>query len=248
MKFKPHTLVSITLGILLLASTYFVGVTAQVNPYDPWVDYNEDGQIDIFDVVEVATRYDTTGDPTKNVNVTNWPTWFWYPPQNEMNITNWPLDENGNLKISLNSTNQPTRHQSVEEITVLEWTDTVTNSEFNGGVYIYQDSIRCLLPFVFSPKGQHSNVTDMWIVITEKQESSAWIGYSISINSAITIATGNTWVNIHALSARTLHIEDNSIHQLINSGINTLEFFGLGSSDFLYLYRIKLFLEYEYLA
>ena len=79
MKIRPHTLVSITLGILLLASTYFVGVTAQVNPYDPWVDYNEDGQIDIFDVVEVATRYDTTGDPTKNVTVINWPDFFTAP-------------------------------------------------------------------------------------------------------------------------------------------------------------------------
>jgi hypothetical protein len=43
-------------------------------PYDPWADINDDGIIDIFDLVNLANKYGTTGDPTKNVNVTNWPT------------------------------------------------------------------------------------------------------------------------------------------------------------------------------
>jgi hypothetical protein len=41
--------------------------------YDPWLDYNEDGIIDLKDVYPMHQAYSTLGDPTKNVNVTNWP-------------------------------------------------------------------------------------------------------------------------------------------------------------------------------
>jgi len=44
-----------------------------VRKYDPWVDYNEDGKIDIKDIATAAIKFGTSGDPTKNVNVTNWP-------------------------------------------------------------------------------------------------------------------------------------------------------------------------------
>lgn len=69
MRIRPHTLVSITLGILLLSSTFFVGVTAQVNPYDPWVDINDDGEIDIFDIVQIAGAYGTTGTPINKTDL-----------------------------------------------------------------------------------------------------------------------------------------------------------------------------------
>jgi hypothetical protein len=42
-------------------------------PYDPWLDYNDDGKIGLSDLVSLAQSYGTTGDPTKNVNVTNFP-------------------------------------------------------------------------------------------------------------------------------------------------------------------------------
>jgi hypothetical protein len=41
--------------------------------YDPWSDIDGDGTIGILDVVQVTNKYATTGDPTRNVNVTNWP-------------------------------------------------------------------------------------------------------------------------------------------------------------------------------
>jgi len=43
------------------------------NTYDAWLDYNEDGIIDVNDLQPLGGAYGTTGDPTKNVNVTNWP-------------------------------------------------------------------------------------------------------------------------------------------------------------------------------
>jgi hypothetical protein len=42
-------------------------------PYDPWSDINDDGKMRVDDVLDVASRFGTDGDPTRNVNVTNWP-------------------------------------------------------------------------------------------------------------------------------------------------------------------------------
>jgi len=50
--------------------------------YDPWLDYNEDGVIDVNDLHPLGVAYGTTGDSTKNVNVTNWPTTNELFPQN----------------------------------------------------------------------------------------------------------------------------------------------------------------------
>jgi len=41
--------------------------------YDPWLDVNDDGKINLVDTFTTDLAYGTTGDPTKNVNVTNWP-------------------------------------------------------------------------------------------------------------------------------------------------------------------------------
>ncbi len=57
-----------------LTATVFMVATSRSAEYDPWVDLNDDGKIDIFDVVGMTSRYAATGNPTKNVTVTNWPT------------------------------------------------------------------------------------------------------------------------------------------------------------------------------
>jgi hypothetical protein len=58
-----------------LTSTLFMITTSnsQVGEYNPWADYNEDGVIDIFDIVPGAVSFGAEGDSTRNVNVTNWP-------------------------------------------------------------------------------------------------------------------------------------------------------------------------------
>ncbi len=52
-----------------LTATVFMVATSQSAEYDPWVDLNDDGKIDIFDVVGMTSRYAATGDPTKNVTI-----------------------------------------------------------------------------------------------------------------------------------------------------------------------------------
>jgi hypothetical protein len=60
------------LACVLLGSLLLVQASSSAT-YDPWVDLDESGDIDIFDVVTLAGSYQTTGDPTKNVYVVNWP-------------------------------------------------------------------------------------------------------------------------------------------------------------------------------
>jgi hypothetical protein len=66
MNFKPLTL-TVIFGIIILVPSIFVGITRSDFPpspdgeYSPWGDLNDDGIIDLFDIVWIAGRYDTTG-------------------------------------------------------------------------------------------------------------------------------------------------------------------------------------------
>src|SRR5271157_5301558 len=53
---------------------YCRGLQAAQSPYNPFLDYNHDDKINLQDLVTLANSYGTKGDPTENVNVTNWPT------------------------------------------------------------------------------------------------------------------------------------------------------------------------------
>jgi len=68
MRIKPLYLLNIVLTIVLLTSL-LVNVSlnrsgiASTDEYDPWVDMNDDGIIDIFDLVTLAQRFGTIGTP-----------------------------------------------------------------------------------------------------------------------------------------------------------------------------------------
>ena len=49
--------------ISILALSALVGLTSSQPVYDPWVDTDDDGDIDIFDIVYLAGLYGTTGTP-----------------------------------------------------------------------------------------------------------------------------------------------------------------------------------------
>jgi hypothetical protein len=57
----------LTLVFLTLASTPLS--SQQAGTFDPWLDYNEDGKIDISDLQPLSQDYGTSGDTTKNVTV-----------------------------------------------------------------------------------------------------------------------------------------------------------------------------------
>ena len=82
MKTKPIVLTAIALGIIFLAPSFLVRISTSdftqcdPNEYSPWADGNEDGKIDIFDIVYVASKYNTNGCATKTLNITNLPQTF----------------------------------------------------------------------------------------------------------------------------------------------------------------------------
>jgi hypothetical protein len=100
-----------TLAIAILTTCLLTTVLFSVQPaqtannyvpptpgvYDAWVDINDDGQIDIFDIIYIATGFGTSGDPAKNVSIANWPATL------NVNVTNMPVfkfDEQGNLNVT----------------------------------------------------------------------------------------------------------------------------------------------------
>ena len=61
------------ISVVLLTITFIPTLTQQSGSYDPWLDYNEDGTIDVNDLSPMGHAYGSSGDPTKKVTVTNWP-------------------------------------------------------------------------------------------------------------------------------------------------------------------------------
>ena len=64
-------MISSILSVMVLTSLVLVGVTAQTNPYDPWADLDDDGDIDIYDIVDIAGRYGTSGIPMNKTTLLN---------------------------------------------------------------------------------------------------------------------------------------------------------------------------------
>jgi len=60
MKRRHLTFSAITLTLATLSFSFLASVTATL-PYDPWIDFNDDGKIDIKDVAAAAARFGTSG-------------------------------------------------------------------------------------------------------------------------------------------------------------------------------------------
>lgn len=68
-------LVIIALTTFCLTATIFMVIPTRsssgIGEYDAWNDLNGDGMIDMYDAINFAGTFNTAGDSTKNVNVTN---------------------------------------------------------------------------------------------------------------------------------------------------------------------------------
>jgi hypothetical protein len=89
--------------------------------YDPWVDANHDGKINVLDLIKVALSLDTSGDPALNVTVTNMPpevgTLVWYNTVvNQLGITSSLYNVKGYAHLNLMGTADIT---SSDTVTVL---------------------------------------------------------------------------------------------------------------------------------
>jgi len=59
-------IVSVLLGSLFVSNLILAQSGGE---YDPWLDYNEDGTIDVNDLSPLGEAYGSSGDPTKNVTI-----------------------------------------------------------------------------------------------------------------------------------------------------------------------------------
>jgi hypothetical protein len=73
---KKDLVIAVLVTFCLTATLFLINTTRSqtVGQYDSWLDVNHDGIINMKDLATVARAFGTSGDPTVNVNVTNWPT------------------------------------------------------------------------------------------------------------------------------------------------------------------------------
>lgn len=73
MKTRFFALVNTILATALLTA-FLAAMVVSAGEYDPWLDTDDSGKIDMRDIGALARAFGTAGDPTRNVTVTNWPT------------------------------------------------------------------------------------------------------------------------------------------------------------------------------
>jgi len=136
--------------------------TSGTGEYDPWLDYNDDGIVDYRDINPAARAFGTTGDPTKNVTVTN-----------------FPLDEEGNLRVNAVPRGNLTLCQDGQKIVVIDTYEkglTANIYDSTNWWNVYESF------FVFSPKEGFNNVTRVvFQAIHVANSSLAYPNFNISV-------------------------------------------------------------------
>jgi hypothetical protein len=69
---RKTLIITVLCTFCLTVSIFSIMPVSSIGTYDPWLDYNGDGKIDLKDVYPMHLAYGAAGDSTKNVNVTNW--------------------------------------------------------------------------------------------------------------------------------------------------------------------------------
>jgi hypothetical protein len=220
-----------TLFALVLLTLVLIPIAHQQGggAYDPWLDYNGDGKIDVNDLHSLGQAYGTSGDPTRNVNVTN-----------------FPLDANGNMKVSVQK-EASTSKIGVQEILIL---DSLSGSYSAGnllGVYItpaYWNTSDFY--FSFDPKPTFVKVTNFYASGVWTSDSN--YGLVHTVNYLIDYSTVLS-ANVSLAGKGTLVGSTNSGPlSSLSPGVHKLTITRAASPITLWLCRLEIFIEYEYQA
>jgi len=60
---KFSVLANVILSVVFLGSMFFMGATSSLGEYDPWVDINDDGAVNVLDLILVANGLGGSGEP-----------------------------------------------------------------------------------------------------------------------------------------------------------------------------------------
>jgi hypothetical protein len=176
MKITPSALLNIVLVTILATSLFLMVVRSATSPYDPWADTDDNGFIDIKDILYTALQYGATGDPTKPVIVQGY---NWSAGSCAFNV---PSESGGNLNIIT---------AGYKQITLgfksLNYFD-VTTGFLLGSYYAYLNNFA-----VFKPVVDPTENT-MWIEPSEVvlNANSHPIGYKFNVT---------IWINLNVASA-----------------------------------------------
>ncbi len=218
------------LALVLLLSLILVPMLSIAIPtrsqsetnYCPWKDVNEDGFIDIFDFAYLANSYGSAGDPTRNIN-----------------ITNFPLDEYGRI-IVCERNRSVQKYKTVQEITILDASRTVNGVE--DGMFTFSDNCA----FGFCPKEGFLNVTKIIGNLYGYCETTGFRRYSVQINGmSWTQSPGIDQVGSYVMHS-LFGCDKPSVLNSVKPGINmlTLDFMGNRA----HIIKMVLLIEYEYEA
>lgn len=139
---------------------------------------------------------------------------------------------------------EPTLQKDAVEIDVLEWVtrqwESGSASGREWGIYV-REGWSADFSFVFSPKQSIFNVTNAVIVVYATGNIQNFV---LSINN-VDFTVGDVQFPSDLPSTKLVQLDTNLLQ--INEGINLLTLSGSGLS-FLSVYKISLFIEYEYQA
>lgn len=211
--------------------------------YDPWKDINDDGKLDILDIVQISSQYGAQGLSPKSLN-----------------ITNWPLDENGCLRVSTDGGSLRSGNDS-ERILVFS-----TEAQYFYEVWGYLGGVKLSneskYAFSFNPIGSSYNVTGIYIsIVVFADRDSCHISEQgpptrlwVTINGQTEYQEIATEVNLNHLTTLCIAISSNELVESMRQGINSLQIAVQSYCDY-HLdwhddrsYELALFVEYEYIG
>ncbi|MDH5482621.1 MAG: hypothetical protein OEY22_07075 [Candidatus Bathyarchaeota archaeon] len=179
MKVTPSGLLNVVLTTMLVAALFLTFAKGPIEPYDPWADPNDDGYIDVKDLLNLALRYGSFGDPTKPVALGSY---NWSAGSYTLDI---PGESGGNLYIMTAGYRQVTL--GFKSPNYLD----ITTGFFLGRYYAYVDEFAISKPIVYPTENT------MWIEPSEVALS--------AISGPFGIVTGQrfnvtVWINLNVES------------------------------------------------
>jgi hypothetical protein len=235
---KKDLTIAVLATFCLTATLFIIAPTssAPARQYDPWLDYNGDGKIELKDVYAMYLAYGTSGDPTKNVNVTNWP-----------------------------QDRQLTVKKGIEKLVILDFIDGGSGNGYGLalGKPVFGDGDLARFVYDFEPKGVLINITDIYVNYIWRGDVAGslsaphivWLVFweHVPLGGAfdyVYLSEGIGTPYSTMPMGYCLRMGDSKPsfnYTLVKPGMNSLEISrGDQYGDHIYFFKLELFIEYYY--